>query len=313
MQQISRLLSSLLILPIRFYQLCISPLFPASCRFTPTCSQYAVEALQVHGPLKGLTLSLHRLMRCHPWGGSGYDPVPPLKVIDIHNHGVSPFLSVGIHPWDTSDNPDADIESYYGHLREIVRQSGVLAIGEAGLDTLRGGDLASQQLIFRHQIQLSDQTRLPLIIHLVKALDTFLRIRRETRPSQPWIIHGFRGKPEVLKQLLASSTADSPIYISLGEKFNPLSAAAVPADRLLLETDESPLSPYEILLHVAKARGDSPRKLAQIVNANALRLFPALSDAYATGIAPDGSPLPTGSPAISSRSIIRHMEKTPRR
>ena len=71
-----RLISLILILPIRFYQLSISPLFPPSCRFTPTCSQYAIEAIRRHGPLKGLWLALRRLSRCHPWGGSGYDPVP---------------------------------------------------------------------------------------------------------------------------------------------------------------------------------------------------------------------------------------------
>ncbi|MBR1916312.1 MAG: membrane protein insertion efficiency factor YidD [Bacteroidaceae bacterium] len=72
----SSALAWLLIQPIRFYQKCISPLTPSSCRFTPTCSQYAVEALRKHGPLKGLWLALRRLLRCHPWGGSGYDPVP---------------------------------------------------------------------------------------------------------------------------------------------------------------------------------------------------------------------------------------------
>ena len=71
-----RLLSLILILPIRFYQLSIAPLFPPSCRVTPTCSQYAIEAIRRHGPLKGLWLALRRLSRCHPWGGSGYDPVP---------------------------------------------------------------------------------------------------------------------------------------------------------------------------------------------------------------------------------------------
>ncbi len=71
-----RLLSLILILPIRFYQLSISPLFPPSCRFIPTCSQYAIEAIRRHGPFKGLWLALRRLSRCHPWGGSGYDPVP---------------------------------------------------------------------------------------------------------------------------------------------------------------------------------------------------------------------------------------------
>lgn len=66
----------LLLLPVYFYKGCISPLTPASCRFTPTCSEYAVQALKKHGPLKGGWLTIKRTARCHPWGGSGYDPVP---------------------------------------------------------------------------------------------------------------------------------------------------------------------------------------------------------------------------------------------
>lgn len=73
---ISRGVTRMLILPIRFYQQFISPHTPPACRFTPTCSQYAVEALQKHGPIKGLYLSVRRILRCHPWGGHGYDPVP---------------------------------------------------------------------------------------------------------------------------------------------------------------------------------------------------------------------------------------------
>ena len=76
LQTISRTIARLLILPIRFYQKFISPLTPPSCRYTPTCSQYAVEALRKHGPIKGMYLAVHRLLRCHPWGGHGYDPVP---------------------------------------------------------------------------------------------------------------------------------------------------------------------------------------------------------------------------------------------
>lgn len=71
-----RVIALPLIILVRFYQLCISPLTPPSCRFTPTCSQYAIEALRKHGPIKGLYLTVRRLLRCHPWGGSGYDPVP---------------------------------------------------------------------------------------------------------------------------------------------------------------------------------------------------------------------------------------------
>ncbi|MCI6278507.1 MAG: membrane protein insertion efficiency factor YidD [Porphyromonas sp.] len=74
--KIGALLSALLIFPIRLYQKFISPLLPPSCRFTPTCSAYAVEALKKHGPVKGLLLAVWRILRCNPWGGSGYDPVP---------------------------------------------------------------------------------------------------------------------------------------------------------------------------------------------------------------------------------------------
>lgn len=61
---------------VRAYQLLVSPLLPPSCRFLPSCSEYAAEAIERHGALRGVGLALHRLARCHPWGGSGYDPVP---------------------------------------------------------------------------------------------------------------------------------------------------------------------------------------------------------------------------------------------
>ncbi|HIV26615.1 MAG TPA: membrane protein insertion efficiency factor YidD [Candidatus Ornithocaccomicrobium faecavium] len=64
---------------IRFYQRQISPLFPPCCRFTPTCSQYALEAIQVHGAAKGVFLALKRILRCNPLFPGGYDPVPPRK------------------------------------------------------------------------------------------------------------------------------------------------------------------------------------------------------------------------------------------
>ena len=62
---------------VRAYQLLVSPLRPPCCRFLPTCSDYAIEAIARHGAWRGSGLALSRLARCHPWGGSGYDPVPP--------------------------------------------------------------------------------------------------------------------------------------------------------------------------------------------------------------------------------------------
>lgn len=70
------------VLLIRFYQLSISPLLGANCRYSPTCSQYSIDAIRNHGILKGVLLSIKRISSCHPWGGSGYDPVPPVK----HKH-----------------------------------------------------------------------------------------------------------------------------------------------------------------------------------------------------------------------------------
>ena len=67
----------LAIIPIRIYQYTISPLLPTSCRHVPTCSQYTIEALRTHGLLKGTWLAAGRILRCHPWGTHGFDPVPP--------------------------------------------------------------------------------------------------------------------------------------------------------------------------------------------------------------------------------------------
>ncbi len=75
-QGISAVFTWLLLLPIVFYQNFISPYTPPSCRFFPTCSEYARQALLKYGPIKGLVLAVWRVLRCNPWGGSGYDPVP---------------------------------------------------------------------------------------------------------------------------------------------------------------------------------------------------------------------------------------------
>ena len=80
----SRIIQQLLVLPaiglIKLYQVIISPWLGSNCRFTPTCSQYGIEALKTHGFFYGSYLTIKRILRCHPWGGSGKDPVPKNKI-----------------------------------------------------------------------------------------------------------------------------------------------------------------------------------------------------------------------------------------
>ncbi len=83
---------------LQFYKLLVSPVLPPACRYLPSCSDYAAEAIEKHGPLRGLWLAVCRLARCHPWGGSGYDPVPDALLhadphvgpqADLHDHDTA--------------------------------------------------------------------------------------------------------------------------------------------------------------------------------------------------------------------------------
>lgn len=76
---LKKVLTQILLAPVYFYRFAISPILPPSCRYTPTCSRYTIEALKKHGPFKGSYLSAKRILSCNPWGGSGYDPVPEPK------------------------------------------------------------------------------------------------------------------------------------------------------------------------------------------------------------------------------------------
>jgi putative membrane protein insertion efficiency factor len=79
-KSLKRILGYIFLIPVYIYKVAISPFTPASCRHTPTCSEYFIEAVKIHGPFKGSWMGLKRLSRCHPWGTSGYDPVPKIPV-----------------------------------------------------------------------------------------------------------------------------------------------------------------------------------------------------------------------------------------
>ena len=73
---VKKIIISPFVFLVKIYQNIISPLFPPTCRYTPTCSEYAIQSLKKYGLIKGVYLSIKRIVNCHPWGGSGYDPIP---------------------------------------------------------------------------------------------------------------------------------------------------------------------------------------------------------------------------------------------
>ena len=143
------------------------------------------------------------------------------------------FFSVGIHPWDAhipSENEFSDLIKWAADKR-------ILAIGECGLDKNSTATLPSQLLIFKKQIELSEKFQKPLIIHCVGCYNELFHLKKELKPTQVWIIHGFRGKAELASQALNNGCA-----LSFGENFNEKSVRLNPIDKLFIETDESSLT-----------------------------------------------------------------------
>ncbi len=164
------------------------------------------------------------------------------QVADIHTHNplatdavinLTPGMamrpdalySVGIHPWC----PETD----FGWVERMARHPQVVMIGECGIDRLRSPLTPDRQIeLLRRHAELAEQTGKPLILHVVRAYNDIMALHRQMRPSQPWIIHGFRGKPQLARQL-----TDMGIHISLGPKFNPGVPDVVPPGMLHHETD----------------------------------------------------------------------------
>ena len=181
-----------------------------------------------------------------------HHPAPqPEAVVSVAPGRFSPvggqLYSVGIHPWDTDrEMTPEDWEM----LEEIAAKPEVAAIGECGLDKLRGGPLFRQLNVLERQISLSEKLNKPLIIHDVKYHDVITGLKRDLNPRQKWVIHGFRGKPSIAKMM-----TEVGIYLSFGEKFNPETPAMVPPEFILAETDESPLSIEEIINRLSANMG----------------------------------------------------------
>ena len=179
------------------------------------------------------------------------------------------LYSVGIHPWQVGKlMMQGRLQEEKELLAGIVRHPQVVAVGEAGLDKLAEASPERQSEVFQYQAGLAEEVQKPLIIHLVRATEELLKVKREVRPVMPWVIHGFRGKESVARELLKHG-----FFLSFGEKFQEAALSVTPLERLLLETDESTL-PIEILYaRVAALRGISEAVLREEMEKNVKRLF----------------------------------------
>lgn len=178
-----------------------------------------------------------------------------------------PWFSCGVHPWYSED-----AEPQLNFLKEIAGDPRIVAIGEAGLDKLKGPELNIQQTIFTRQVELSEQLQKPLIIHCVKAWDDLLHIKKTYKCHQPWIIHGHKGKPELTKQLLAHG-----FYFSIGDKFNEEAVRSIPMNRLFCETDVSETSIEEIYQQLANTLDIEIETLATQIEENIKTIFPLIT------------------------------------
>ncbi|MBR3937189.1 MAG: TatD family hydrolase [Bacteroidaceae bacterium] len=187
--------------------------------------------------------------------GSG--PVPEGALEQGH------LFSAGLHPWDVTEDFDSQLDI----LETLLANPRVPAVGECGFDALKGPSHELQEQAFIRQIELSEHYAKPMILHVVRDFDSVIRLRRTLKPTQPWLIHGFRGGPEQMKQLYSHG-----ILVSFGLKHNPESLRQVPSDRLFLETDGHDTIGQTISLASA-LRATPPQTIEEQITRNTTHLL----------------------------------------
>jgi TatD DNase family protein len=157
------------------------------------------------------------------------------------------------------------------YLSEIASDPRIIAIGETGLDRLKGPSSDLQIPVFKKHIELSEKLSKPVIIHCVKAWEELIRIRREVKPTQPWIIHGYRGKPELTERLVGEG-----FLFSIGDNINVDSMQLIPLGSLFCETDEGEMPISRVYLQTSRALNMNVEEFADRVTENVRRIFPTL-------------------------------------
>lgn len=210
----------------------------------------------------------------------------PMDFYDIHTHRVSSapetcivscdvaagtigervvYASAGIHPWSLLQER---AEEQRKALLKALKDRRVIALGEVGLDKLKGPSIEFQTVVLRQETDLAEALHLPSVIHCVRAFNELISLKKACNPKEPWVIHGFRGKESVARMLL-----EQGCYLSFGEHFQEAAVRAVPLERLFIETDESAEPVEKIYRRIALVRGISLEELAEGVKNNVHEVF----------------------------------------
>ena len=183
------------------------------------------------------------------------------------------YYCYGIHPWKL-DNADFQLEEAFSMLKERLYSPNVLALGEAGLDKMHKESFEQQIAVFERQIDLSEALQKPMILHDVKSHNEILALRKKHKAKQPWILHGFNGTEQDIRQLTGQG-----LYLSVGEGLLHLerkiynSFKHIDLDYLFLETDMAEVGIETIYEAAAKTLGIDIAVLQRQLFANFARLF----------------------------------------
>jgi TatD DNase family protein len=171
----------------------------------------------------------------------------------------------GIHPWFLDETNQKQL---IRSVETAIVHPGIIAVGEAGFDKLRGPSPELQINIFEKQVMIAESNTKPLIIHCVKAWDELLSVQKKLKPRMPWMIHGFRGSVELAAQLLSRG-----MYLSFWFDYSlrPESSSlirSIPVDRIFLETDGADIDIRDIYIKVATDLNLSVEELKSIIYKN---------------------------------------------
>lgn len=165
--------------------------------------------------------------------GTGIVCLPQSIVLQPHGWQAHPkgLYAVGIHPWWTSQT-HFDLSAHLEGLAYLLEKPEVVQLGECGLDRLQGASMERQLEVFEAQVELSEHYEKGLTLHIVRAYDLLLAVRKRLRPHQTWTVHGFRGKATLAQQLLAAG-----LNLSFGTHYDEAAFALTPEHRRQRETD----------------------------------------------------------------------------